>query len=125
MYVQFGSPGLEVDVAEGLELADFQFREFHKHASVSGEAFKIGMALLVQIGTHFFDLKVGHITYAPAQGAFMSSWAAELKTFEQPTRRQHLARSTYDFGETDVAGKNADDVCAPGNPDNRLVFFGI
>ena len=125
MYVQLGSPGLEVDVAERLELADFQFRELYEHAPVSGEALQVGMALLVQIGTHLLDLEIGHIAYSPAQCAFVSPWPAELKTFEQSSRRQHLARSAYDLGKADIAGENTDNMSASCNPDNRLVFFGI
>ena len=125
MYVQFSSSGLEVNIAERLKFADFQFREFYKHATVSGEALKVGMALLVQIGTHFLDLKVSHITYSPAQSAFMSSWAAELKAFEQSSRGQHLPGSAYNFGKADVTGENTNDVCATCHPDDRLVFFGI
>jgi len=83
------------------------------------------MALLVQIGTHFLDLKIGHVTYTPAQSAFMSSRAAELKAFEQSTRGQHLPGSADDLGKADVAGENTDDVCASGYPDDRFVFFSI
>jgi hypothetical protein len=81
--MQFSPSGFEIDVAERLEIADFQLREFDEHAAVSGEALEVRMALLVQVGTHLFDLEIGHVTYAPAQSAFVSSWAAELKAFEQ------------------------------------------
>ena len=125
MYMQFGSSCLEIDVAERLELAYFQFREFYEDAPVSRVAFEIGMTLPVQIRTHFLDLEIGHVTYAPAQSAFMSSRAAELEAFEQSAGRQHLAGSAYDFGEADVAGKNADDMCASCYPDDRFIFFCI
>ena len=125
MYVQFGSACLEINIAERLELAYFQFREFYKHAAVSGEAFKVGMALLVQIWTHFLDLKISHVTYAPAQSAFMSPRAAELKTFEQSSRGQHLPGSANDLGKTDIAGENTNDVSASCHPDDRFVFISI
>ncbi len=83
MDVQFGSSGLEVDVAERLKLVDFQFRELHKHAPIAGETFEIRVALSIQTGTHLLDLEVGHVTYSPVQGAFVRSWAAELKTLDQ------------------------------------------
>ena len=83
------------------------------------------MALLVQIGTHFLDLEVGHVTDAPAQSAFVSCWAAELKAFEQSSRRQHLPGSAHDFGKANIAGEDTDDVCASGYPDDRFVFFSV
>ena len=125
MYVQFGSSGLEVNVAERLELTYFQFREFYKYAAVSCEALEVGMALFVQVGTHFFDLEIGHITYAPAQCAFVSSRAAELKAFEKSSRRQHLPWSADDLGEADIVGKDTDDMCASGYPDDGFVLFSI
>jgi hypothetical protein len=125
VYVQLGPPGLEVNVAERLELADFQFREFDKHAAVAGETFEVGVALAVEVGTHFLDLKIGHVTNSPAQGAFVGPRAAELKTFEQSPRRQQLAGSAYDLGQADVAGKDTDDVRASRYPDNRFVLFSI
>jgi len=64
--VQFGLSGLKVNVAERLELADFQFREFYEHAPISRETFKVGMALPIQIRTHLLDLKIGHIIYTSA-----------------------------------------------------------
>ena len=125
MYVQLGPPCLEIDVAERLELAYFQFGEFYEYAAVAGEAFEVGMALPIEVGTHLFYLEIGHVTYAPAQGAFVSPRAAELEAFEQAPRRQHLAGSAYDLGKADVAGKDADHVRASGYPDNRFVFFSI
>jgi len=83
------------------------------------------VALAIQIRTHLFYLEVGHVAYAPAQGAFVSSRAAELEAFEQSAGRQHLAGSAYHFGKAYVAGKDADDVRASGDPDNRFVFFSI
>ena len=99
MYVQLGPPGLEVNVAERLELADFQLREFDKDAAIAGETFEVGVALLVEIGTHLLDLKIGHVTNSPAQGAFVSPRAAELKAFEQAPRGQQLVGDAYDFGK--------------------------
>lgn len=64
--VQLSLSGFEVNVAERLEVVDLQFREFHKHAPVSREALEVDMTLPIQIGTHFLDLKVGHITYPAA-----------------------------------------------------------
>ena len=125
MDVQLVSSGLEIDVAERPELADLHLGEVDENATIACEAFEVGMALLVQIRAHLLYLKVGHVTYSPAQGAFMSPRAAELKTFEQSSRRQHLAGSAYDFGKADVTGKNTDNVGASCNPDDRFVFIGI
>ena len=125
MDVQFSSSGFEVNVAERLKLIGFQLREFYKHAPISREALKISMALPVQIGTHLLDLEVSHIAYPFAQSAFMSPGAAELKTLNQTSRRQHLARRAYNLSEADIAGENADNMSAACDPDNRLVSFGI
>lgn len=55
----------------------------------------------------------------------MGPWAAELETLNQTSRGQHLAGCAYDLSKADIAGKDADDMSASGNPDNRLVLFGI
>jgi len=123
--VQFSLSGLEINIAERLELADFQLREFYKQASISREALKVGMALPIQIRAHLFDLEIGHIAYLPAHSTFMGSWAAELETLNQTPRGKHLARCTYDLTEAYIAGKNADNMSAAGNPDNCLVLFGL
>ncbi len=123
--VQFSLSGLEINIAEGLELTDFQLREFYKHASISREALKIGMALPIQTGTHLLNLKIGHITYTSAQSAFMGPWAPELKPFDQSSRWEHLAGDAYNLGKADVTGKDADNMGASCNPDNGLVLFGI
>ena len=47
MEMQFGLPGFKVNIAEWLELADFQFGELHKYASVSSESLKVAMALTI------------------------------------------------------------------------------
>ncbi len=123
--VQFSLSGLEVNIAERLELADFQFREFYEHAPISRESLKVGMALPIQIRTHLLDLKVGHITYPSAQGAFMSPWAAELKTLNQASSWEHLAGRANNLSKADIIGKDADNMSASGNPNNRLVLVGI
>ncbi len=124
MDVQLGSSGLEVNVAEWLKLVDLQFRDLHKHAPVAGETFEIGIALSIQIGTHLLDLEVGHVAYSTAQSALVSSWAAELKTFDQAPGGQHLAGCADNFSKTCVACENADNMRATGEPDNRLVLLG-
>jgi len=83
------------------------------------------MALTIQIGTHLLDLKVGHVTYASAQSAFVSPWAVELKTLYQTSRGQHLTGWAHNLGEAHITGKNTDNVSAACDPDNRLVSFGI
>ena len=80
--VQLASSWLEVDIAERLKSAHFQLRKFDEQATISGEAFKVCMALPIQIRAHLLDLKIGHIAYAPAKSAFMGAWAAKLKTFD-------------------------------------------
>jgi hypothetical protein len=125
MYVQFAASSLEVNIAERLESADFQFREFYKHAPISREALKVGMALPIQTGTHLLDLKIGHVTYPSAQRALMSPWAGELKTLYQASRRQHLAWWAHNLGKARIIGKNTDNVSTACNPDNRLVLLSI
>ena len=124
MDVQLGSSGLEVDIAERLKLIDFQFGELYEDAPVAGEAFEIGVALSIQTGTHLLDLEVGHVTYSPAQGAFVSPWAAELKTLDQAPRGQHLTGCAYNFCKTCIACEDADDMRTPRKPDGRLVLLG-
>jgi len=123
--VQLRLSGLEINIAERLEVTDFQLREFYKHASISRETLKVGMALPIQTGTHLLYLKIGHITYTSAQSAFMSPWAPELKTFYQTSRWEHLARYAYNLGKADITGKDADNMGASCNPDNGLVLFSI
>ncbi len=125
MDVQFAAPSLEVNIAERLESADFQFREFYKHAPIPREALKVSMALPIQIRTHLLDLKIGHVAYPPSQSALMSPWAGELKTLYQASRGQHLAGRAYNLSEARISGKNTDNVSAACNPDNGLVLFGI
>lgn len=125
MDVQFSLSGLKVNIAKRLELSDFLLREFYEHAPISRETLKVAMALAIQIRTHLLDLKIGHIIYTSAQSAFMGPWASELKTLNQTSRGQHLAGCAYDLNKTDIADKDADDMSASGNPDNRLVLFGI
>jgi hypothetical protein len=122
--VQLGASCLEVNIAERLQPADFQFGEFYKQAAISRESLEVIVALQIQIGTHLLDLKIGHITYPAAQGAFMTARAAELKTLNQTPMREHLAGRAYNFTQTRIIGKNAGNVSASGNPDNRLVFLG-
>jgi len=123
--VQLGLSGLEVNIAERLELTDFQLREFHEQASISRESLKVGMASPIQIRTHPLDLKIGHIIYTSAQSAFMGPWAAELETLNQTSRWQHLAGHANNLSKADIIGKDADNMSASGNPNNRLVLFGI
>ena len=66
MDVQFAASSLEVNIAERLKPADFQFREFYKDTPIPREALKVGMALPIQIGAHLLDLKIGHVAYPPA-----------------------------------------------------------
>lgn len=123
MDVQLGSSGLEVYVAERLKLIDLQLGELYEDAPVAGEAFKIRVALSIQTWTHFLDLEVGHITYSPAQGALVRSWSAELKTFDQAPRGQHLPGCADNFGKTCIACEDADNVCAACEPDDRLILL--
>ena len=125
MDVQLCSSGLEIHVAERRKVVDFQFRELNKHATVAGETFEIGIALPIQIGTHLLDLEVGHVAHSTAQSALVSSWAAELKPFDQAPGRQHLTGCADDFTKAHIADENADNMSTAGNPDGRLVFLGF
>jgi hypothetical protein len=123
MDVQFGASRLEVNIAERLQPADFQFRELYEQAAISRESLKVVVALQIQIRTHLIDLKICHITYPAAQGAFMTARASELETLNQPSVRKQLAGCAYNFTKAGIVGENTDNVSAASNPDNRLVFF--
>ena len=125
MDVEFATPRFKINVAEGLKIVDLQVGEFDKYATIPSKAFEVLVALPIQIGTHLLNLKIGHITYTSAQSAFMSPGATELKTFNQSSRWEHLAGYAYNLGKADVTGKDADNMRASCNPDNRLVLFGI
>ena len=125
MDVEFAASGLEINVAERLQIIDFQIREFNKHAAISSEPLKVDMALAIQIGTHLLDLKIGHIAYPPAQGAFVGPWAAELETLNQTSMWKQLAGRAYHLTETRIIGKHADNVGAAGNPDKGLVLVSL
>ena len=125
MYVQLASSCLEVNIAERLQSSTFQTGKFNKHTSVSCKALQIGMALTIQICAHFLYLKIGHIAYLSAHGAFMGSRAAELKTLYQTSRREHLAGCAYDLAKTGITGEDANNIGTAGNPDYRLVLFGL
>jgi len=92
MYVQFVSSGFEVYITERLKAAYLQLWKLDKYAAVACEAFEIKMALTVQVRAHLFDLKIRHVTYGPAQCAFVGSRSAKLESFDQPLLRQHLPR---------------------------------
>ena len=125
MDMQFASSCLEVNVAERLESADFEVGEFDKHAPISCEPLEVDMALSIHIRAHFLDLKIGHITYASVQSAFMRAWASELKAFNQALMRQQLCWCAYNLTEADISGKDAGHMGAAGNPDLSLVFLGF
>lgn len=123
--VQFCSSGLEIYIAERLELADFLLGELNKDASVSCEPFEVGMALAIEIGTHLLDLEIGHIANALAQRTLMAPRASELESLDQPSMRQHLARCAYDFRKAGTPGKNAYHMRAACDPDDSFIFFSL
>jgi hypothetical protein len=125
MDVQFAASGLEINVAERLQIIDFQVREFNEHAAISRKPLKVDMALAIQIGTHLLDLKIGHVAYSPAQSAFMGPRAAELETFDQTSMWKQLAGRAYDLAQARILGKHANNVGAAGNPDKSLVLVGL
>jgi hypothetical protein len=88
--VQLVRLGFEIDIAERLKAGAFEFRKFDEDASCPCETFEVCLALHIETCRHFFDLKVGHIAYAFAQGAFVGFWAFELKTLNQAARGQKL-----------------------------------
>jgi len=61
MDLEFGTPGLEVNIAEGLKAVYLKLWEFYEHAAFTAEALKVGIALAIEIRVHFFDLEIGHI----------------------------------------------------------------
>ena len=123
--MQFGSSCLKVNKAERLQSADLQFGEFYKQAAISCEPLEVIVALQIQIRTHLLDLKIGHIAYAAAQGAFVAARPLELKTLNQASVRKHLAGRADNFAQASIISKNSDDVGAPCNPDNSLVFLAL
>jgi len=66
MDVQLASPGLKIDVAERLEIADLQIREFYKHTPVACEPLKVNVALSIEVRAHLLDLEIGHVADALA-----------------------------------------------------------
>jgi len=46
-------------------------REVDKYASIAGKFFQVEVALAIQVGAHFLDLKIGYITESATQSAFM------------------------------------------------------
>jgi hypothetical protein len=125
MDVEFGLSGLEIEVAEGLEAADLEFREFHEDAAITREAFEVEMALLIEVGTHLLDLEIGHIADTLAQGAFVRAWAAELETLDKAPLRQELAGGADDLGEAYVARIHGDDMGTACDPDYGFVLVGL
>ena len=125
MDVQLRSSGLEVDVAEGLKVADFHLGELDEDAAISRESLEVGVALPIEVGAHFLNLKIGHITYPGAQCALVGPGPAELESLYQAPVGEHLARGADDLAETDIVGEDADNVGAAGNPDKGFVLIRL
>jgi len=125
MDVQLALSGLEIDIAERLQTAYLKLGKFNEHAAVLCEPLKVGMTLPIQVGTHPFNLKIGHIAHATVQGAFVRPRPAELKPLNQTAMRQHLPRCAYDLAEAYIAGKDTYNVRTAGDPDNRLVLLRL
>ena len=125
MDVQFAASGLEINVAERLQIIDFQIREFNKHAAISSEPLKVDMALAIQIGTHLLDLKIGHVAKASAYSALVVSSSFEAEAFNEAFFWQQLAGRAYHLAETRIIGKHANNVGAAGNPDKGLVLVSF
>ena len=124
MDVQLTSSRFEVNIAKRLQTSDFQLRVLDKNTAVPREAVEVDIALPIQIRTHLLDLKIRHITQTLAQSAFVRAGAAELKTLNQAARGEHLAGCTNYLSHTRICRKDADNMSAAGNPDNRLIFGG-
>lgn len=82
MNVQLIAPGLKIKVAEWSEPFRAFVVELSENAAVPCKSFKVAMALTVKVGTHLFDLKIGHITKAPCEGALVISLATEIESFD-------------------------------------------
>lgn len=115
--VKLAASCLKVDITEGLEAADFETGKLDKYAATPCEAFKVGVALPIEVRTHLLDLKISHITYSTTEGAFVRARTVELEALNKPSFGQHLGRNAYDLAETDAVGKYADNVGAAGYPD--------
>lgn len=124
VYLQLASPSLEIYIAERLEAIDLKIGVLDKYAAIEGEAFKVKMTLAIQIRAHLLDLKISHIAYTPAEGAFVASRAAEIKSLNKAALRQHLRRRACYFGQAGIAAENAYDVSAARYPDVGLVLVG-
>ena len=115
----------KVYVAERFQPVNFQLWKLYEHAAITCEPFKVGVALLIQAGPHPLDLKIGHIIYPSAEGAFVTARTVELETLNQTTLWQRLIRHTHYFAKTNISGKNTNNVSAAGNPDKSLVFLSL
>jgi hypothetical protein len=123
--VQLCFSRFEIDVAEGLQPVNLKLGEPDENAAVPAEPFEVGEALFVESGVETLDLKIGHIADAPAEGAFVRAWAAELESLDETSFGKGLSRGADNLGKARVIGENADNVGAAGNPDEGLVFFGF
>jgi len=121
--VQFVFSCFEVNIAEGLQAVGFEGGEFDEQAAVSRESLKVAAALPVNVCTHFFDLEIGNVADATAEGTLVCFRAAEFEAFDESSLGEHLARCADDLGEADVVGEYADDVTATCYPYHGFVFF--
>jgi len=125
MDVQLVASGLKVNIAEWLHAIDLQVWEFDEDAAIACEALEIGVALPIQVGAHLFNLEIGHVADAPAQGALVGAGTTELETLDQSSLRQQLTRGADNLAEADITGKNGHNVGTAGDPNNRFVFLSL
>ena len=123
--MQFVFSCLKINIAERFKTADGELGEFHEYAVVAGESLKVGMTLTIKIGTHLFDLKIGHIAKALGKGAFVISLAAESESFNQAAARQRLRRRADQFRKTKVVCENTYYVRAAGRPNQRFILLSL
>ncbi len=125
MNVELTFAGFKVYIAERLKSADGLVGEFHKHAAIARESFKVGMTLPIEIRTHLFDLEIGHVAHASAERALVAPLAAELKSLDKASLRQGLVRRVDQFRQAHILRKDAGDMRTVRDPDNGLILFRL
>ncbi len=125
MDVQFVTTCFKIYVTERLQPAGCILRKSDKHSPISRKPLQIRVALAVQVGAHFFDLKIGHVVETPAQGAFVGPLTPELESLNQAAFGQQHAVGADQFGQAHIAHEEADHMRASRRPQHHFVIFGF
>lgn len=125
MDMQFVTTCFKVNIAKRLQPAGGVLRKCDKHPPIPREPLQIRMALAVQIGTHLFNLEIGHVVQTPTQGAFVSPLAPELESLNQAAFGQQHAVGANQFRQAHIAGKHTDHMRTSCGPQHHFVMFGF